>query len=234
MTALASAAAIRVIASNAVKEACAHLVLGFEAASGWAVAASWGGTLDICRRVQDGEVVDLVVLAAERIDELIGRGRLKAGSRVDLARSGVGVAGRAGARRPDVSSAAALKAALLEARAIVLSSGPSSGHMIEVFERMGIAAEIGAKVHRIGPGLPVAGALARGEGEIGFTQVSELLGAEGIAFLGVLPAELQLMTVWSAGLHVGAPQAQAAQALVRWLTRAEADAVWRRCGMEAG
>jgi molybdate transport system substrate-binding protein len=228
-----TSAAIKVIASNAVKEACAHLMPRFEQASGHAVCAIWGGTLDISRRVWGGEVVDLVILAAERIDDLIRQGRLKAGSRVDLARSGVGVAVRAGARKPDISSGAALRTALLAARSIVLSSGPSSVHMARLFERMGVAEEINAKMHQIGPGLPVAAAVARGEGEIGFTQVSELLGADGVAFVGALPAEVQLVTVWSAGVHVAAAQAEAATELVGFLRGAEAGEVFRRCGMEA-
>src|SRR6195256_508427 len=176
-------ATVTVIASNAVKEAYAHLVPGFETTSGHAVVTIWGGTLDISARIGDGEVVDVVILAADQIDALIEQGRLVAGSRVDLARSGVGVAVRAGARRPDIASAAALKAALLAAKSIVLSSGPSSVHLTALFHTMGIAEVIKSKVHQIGPGLPVGEAVARGEGEIGFTQVSELLSAHGVDYV---------------------------------------------------
>jgi molybdate transport system substrate-binding protein len=225
-------APITVIASNAVKEAYTHLVPGFEKASGHTVATIWGGTLDISRRIRDGEVVDIVILSAERIDALIEQGRLVAGSRVDLARSGVGVAVRAGARRPDISSAAALTAALLAAKSIVLSSGPSSVHLTALFHTMGIADVIKSKVHQIGPGLPVGEAVARGEGEIGFTQVSELLSAHGVDYVGPLPAEVQQITVWSAGRHVAAPAPDAGRALVRFLAAPEAAAAIVKCGME--
>jgi molybdate transport system substrate-binding protein len=204
---------IKLIASNAVKEALAELVPHFEQATGHRVAIAWGGTLDIARRIGAGEVVDIVILADVRIDDLIAQGRLLAGSRVDIARSGIGVAVRAGARKPDISSTAAFKAAVLAAGSIVLSSGPSSVYLTDVFQTMGVADAVKSKIHQIGPGLPVGAAVARGEGEIGFTQASELLSADGIDYVGPLPAELQHITVWSAGLHVAAPAPDAAP---RW------------------
>ena len=225
---------IKLIASNAVKEALSRLVPDFERARAHRVIAIWGGTFDISRRITDGEIVDIVILAAERIDALIGQGRLAAGSRVDIARSGIGVAVPAGARRPDISSPAALKAALLAARRIVLSSGPSSVHLAELFRSMGIAEAIKPAIHQIGSGLSVAAALASSEGEIGFTQMSELLGHDSIDFVGPLPREMQHITVWSAGLHVAAPSRDAAGALVAFLTAPDAAAVFRCCGMEAG
>ena len=228
----AAAARITVIASNAVKEALAELVPEFERASPHRVVTLWGGTPDISARIGGGEVFDLVILPGERIDELMGQGRLEAGGRVDIARSGIGVAVRAGARKPDISSAAALEAALLAARAIVLCSGPSSFYLAELFQRMGIAAAIRSKIVQIGPGLPVAAALARGEGEIGFTQVSELKSAPGIDFLGPLPAEVQHVTVWSAGLHTAAPAPDAAAELVEFLRGPHAADVIKRSGME--
>jgi molybdate transport system substrate-binding protein len=222
-------AVIKLIASNAVKEALAELTQHFEVASGHKIATICGGTLDISKRITDGEVVDIVILSAERIDALIAQGRLKSGSRVDIARSGIGLAVPAGARRPDISSGATLRASLLSARRIVLSSGPSSVYLVELFSRMGIAEAI--NVHQIGPGLPVAGALARREGDIGFTQVSELVGREGIDFVGPLPTDVQHLTVWSAGLHVAAPAAEAARMLTGFLTAPEAAAAFRQCGM---
>jgi molybdate transport system substrate-binding protein len=227
-------AAIKVIASNAVKEALTELVPDFERASGHEVVTIWGGTLDISARVGAGEAVDIVILPAARIDELIAQGRLKSGSRIDLARSGIGVAVRAGARMPDISSGAALAAALLAASAIVLSSGPSSVYLAGLFQQLGIADAIRSKIVQIGPGLPVAEALARREGEIGFTQVSELQAAHGIDYVGALPAEVQHITVWSAALHAAAPAAGAAAALVEFLRGPHAAAVIRRSGMEPG
>jgi molybdate transport system substrate-binding protein len=225
---------ITVIASNAVKEALAELVPAFEQASGHAVTIIWGGTLDISRRIGDGEVVDIVILGADRIDDFIRRGRLKAGSRVDIARSGIGVAVPAGAHRPDISSAAALKASLLAVGSIVLSSGPSSVYLAGLFHRMGIADAIKPKVTQIGPGLPVGKAVADREGEIGFTQVSELLSVDGIDYVGPLPADVQHVTVFSAGLHASARAPEAAKALVEFLTGQQAAAVIGHCGMEPG
>ena len=225
-------AVIKMIASNAVKEALAELVPHFEDATGHEVAVVWGGTLDIARRIGAGEVVDIVILSDARIDDLIEQRRLVAGSRVDIARSGIGMAVRSGARAPDISSAAAFKAALLAAGSIVLSSGPSSVYLAGLFRTLGIAAAIKSKIHQIGPGLPVGAAVARGEGEIGFTQVSELLSADGIDYVGPLPAQLQHITVWSAGVHTAAPVPDAARALIEYLITPHAAAVIRRSGME--
>jgi molybdate transport system substrate-binding protein len=247
-----AAALIKVIASNAVKEALVELVPGFEQATGHRVATIWGGTLDISGRIRDGEVVDVIILPADRIDGLIAQGRLKAGSRVDVANSGIGVAVRACARKPDISSGAALEAALLAAGSIVLSSGPSSVYLAGLFQQMGIADEIRSKIVQIGPGLPVGQvlsgrmilseksatfrdhALARGAGEIGFTQVSELLAVQGIDYVGPLSADVQHVTVFSAGLHAAAPAPSAAKALVEFLTAPPSAAVFRRHGMEPG
>jgi molybdate transport system substrate-binding protein len=224
--------AITVIASNAVKEALTALVPAFEQASGHAVTVVWGGTLDISQRIHDGEVVDIVILGADRIDDFIHQGRLAAGSRVDIACSGIGVAVRAGARRPDISSAAALKASLLVASSIVLSSGPSSVYLAGLFQRIGIADAIKSKAFQIGPGLPVGKAVANGEGEIGFTQVSELLAVAGIDYVGPLPPDVQHVTVFSAAIHAAAPTPDAAKALVDFLTGPQAAAAIRHSGME--
>jgi molybdate transport system substrate-binding protein len=223
---------ITVIASNAVKEALAELVPPFEQASGHAVDIIWGGTLDISQRIADGEVVDIVILGADRIDDLIRRGKLEAGSRVDIARSGIGVAAHPDARKPDIASAAALKASLLAAGSIVLSSGPSSVYLAGLFQRMGIADAIKPKLIQIGPGLPVGKAVANREGEIGFTQVSELQSVAGITYVGTLPPDVQHITVFSAGLHASARAPDAAKALVEFLTSPRAAAVIRHSGME--
>jgi molybdate transport system substrate-binding protein len=225
---------ITVIASNAVKEALAELVPRFIQASGHAVTTIWGGTLDISKRIADGEVVDIVILGADRIEDFIRQGRIAADSRVDIARSGIGVAVPAGARKPDISSAAALKASLLAVGSIVLSSGPSSVYLAGLFQRMGIADAIRSKINQIGPGLPVGKALANRAGEIGFTQVSELLAVEGIDYVGPLPPDVQHITVFSAGIHAAAPAPDAARMLLEFLTGPQAATVIRHSGMEPG
>jgi molybdate transport system substrate-binding protein len=216
------------IASNAMREPCGELLPAFESHSGCTVAVSWGGTADIVRRVENGETADIVIIPDARIDDLVAKGLIA--SRVDLVRSGVGVAARAGAWKPDISSVAALKLTLKAAESIVLSSGPSSLYLPILFRRLGIAEEIKPKIIQIAPGLGVGATLTRGEGEIGFTQVSELVSVKGIQYLGPLPAEVQHHTMFSAGLNAAAPDA--ARALVRFLTAPDAVPVLKSHGME--
>ena len=228
----AGAAEIKVIASNAVREPYHELVPAFEKATGHKVTIDWGGTVDIVKKVGGGEVADIVIIPAARIDDFIAQGKLT--SRIDVARSGVGVAVRAGAPRPDISTADALKQALLAAKSIVLSSGPSSLYLPTLFEKMGIADALKPKIIQIGPGLPVGETVARGEGEIGFTQMSELMSVTGVDYLGPLPAEVQFITVFAAGIHAAAPAPDAARALLKFLTAPEAAKVLRAHGMEPG
>jgi molybdate transport system substrate-binding protein len=228
----AGAAEIKVIASNAVREPYRELVPVFEKSAGHKVTIDWGGTVDIVKRVAGGEIADIVIIPAARIDDFVMQGRLV--SRIDLARSGVGVAVRAGAPRPDISSAAALRGALLAAKSIVLSSGPSSVYLPTMFQKMGIADALKPKIIQIGPGLPVGEAVAHGEGEIGFTQMSELMSVKGIDYLGPLPAEVQFVTMFSAGLHAAAPAPEAARALLKFLAAPEATPVLRSHGLEPG
>jgi len=223
-------AGIAMIASNAVREPCCELLPAFEHGTGHKVTASWGGTVDIVKRVENGEVADIVIIPDVRIDDLITKGLIA--SRTDLVRSGVGVAVRVGVPKPDVSYVDALRRALLAAESIVLSSGPSSLYMPALFEKLGLAADVKPKIIRIAPGLGVGATLARGEGEIGFTQISELMSVTGIQYLGPLPAEVQFMTVFSAGLHAVAPRPDAARALLRFLNGPDAAPVLTRHGLE--
>jgi molybdate transport system substrate-binding protein len=228
----AGAAEIKMIASNAVREPYRELVPTFEKATRHRVTIDWGGTVDIVKRVEAGEVADIVIIPAPRVDEFVRQGKLAA--RIDLARSGVGVAVRAGAPRPDISSVDALRSTLLAAKSIVLSSGPSSLYLPGLFQKMGIADALKPKIIQIGPGLPVGETIARGEGEIGFTQMSELMSVKGVDYLGPLPADIQLTTVFSAGLHAAAPAPDAARALLKFLAAPEAAPVLRSHGMEPG
>jgi molybdate transport system substrate-binding protein len=228
----ASAADIKVVASNAVREPYGELVPMFENSTGHRVTIDWGGTVDIVKRVGGGEVADIVIIPAARIDDFVKQGLLV--GRVDLARSGVGVAVKAGTPRPDISSAEALRSTLLAAKSIVLSSGPSSLYLPSLFEKMGIADALKPKIIQIGPGLPVGETVARGQGEIGFTQISELMSVKGVDYLGPLPADVQFITVFSAGLHAAAPAPDAARALVKFLTAPDAAPVLKRHGMEPG
>jgi molybdate transport system substrate-binding protein len=232
VTTTAHAAEIRLLASAAVKEFVVELIPAFEASSGHRVTPSWAGTEAITRRVNGGEVADVVLVAARNIDTLISEGKLVAGSRVDVARSGIGVAVRAGLPRPDISSGEAVKQAVLSARSVAYSSGPSGFYIAELFKRMGIADQIKDKVKQTPSGVQVGEVVARGEADLGFQQVSELLHLKGIEYLGPLPAGIQHITVFSAGLHVSAPGPEAARAFLGFLRAAEAAPAIRKAGME--
>jgi molybdate transport system substrate-binding protein len=221
---------ITMIASNAVREPYLELLPAFEKSAHHKVTVSWGGTTEIVKRVESGEVADIVIIPAARIDDLIAKGLVA--SRTDLVRSGVGVAARHGVPKPDVSSVMALKGALETAQSIVLSSGPSSLYMPALFEKLGVAEAVKPKIIQIAPGLSVGAALARGEGEIGFTQVSELMSVKRIQYLGPLPAGVQFVTVFSAGLHAAGPRPDGTRALLAFLTGPEAALALRRHGME--
>lgn len=230
----AQAADITVMSSAAVKEVYLDLVPQFEKASGHKVNTLWVGGLDVEKRIRAGEVVDLVILARKPIDALTQEGRLVAGSRVDLASTGVGVAVRAGTAKPDISSGEALKRALLAARSIAHSSGPSGDHIKAMIARMGIADEVKARMIQTKPGDPVGLVVARGDAEIGFQQVSELVSVAGISFLGPLPPEVQNVTVFSGGVHAAAKEPAAAKAWMQFFSAPGAAAVIRKHGMEPG
>ena len=226
---MTNAAEIKIIASGGLKAACLDLIPSFERASGHKVAAAWAGSVDIKRRMEGGESFDLVIMPGAFIDDLIKLGKVIPGSRVDLAKSGIGVAVRAGAPKPDISSADALKQAL---RSASYSTSASGIYLAGLFQRMGIADELKPKIKQSPPGVPVGEMVARGEAEIGFQQVSELLPVAGIAYLGPLPQEVQHFTVFSAGRHIGSQQPDGAKALTDFIRSPSAHPVIRKSGME--
>ena len=226
----AHAAEVTVMATQAIKAAFVELVPGFESSTQHKVSPVWVG--EIMKRIKEGEVVDLVILNRGQIDELTKLGKLVQGSRVDLAKSGVGVAVRAGAPKPDISSSDALKRALLAAKSIAISSGSSSVYMVGLFQRMGIADEIKPRIRQIAPGLAVGEVLARGEAEIGFQQVSELLPIGGITYVGPLPPDIQNYTLYSGGIHTGAKAPDAAMELLKFLKSPASRPAIVRAGME--
>lgn len=224
-------AEIHAMSSAAIKAAYLELVPQFERASGHTVATKWIPGVDLLQRVKEGESSDLVFMQAKDIDELIRCGRIAAASRVELATSGVGVAVRAAAPRPDISSADALKRALLAAKAVAFSTGPSGVYMLQLFERLGIAAEMKAKSRQI-KGEPSGAAAARGEADIAFQQVSELLPVPGIDFLGPLPAEIQRITTFCAGMQNTAREPAAAGEWINFIKSPAAASAIRKSGME--
>jgi molybdate transport system substrate-binding protein len=223
--------------SNGVKAVVLDLLPGFERASGTtpAIACSitWASTNMLMDEIRKGATGDLAILTDEAIDDLIRQGRMVAGSRVDLARSAIGIAVRQGAPRPDIGSAAALKQTLLSARTISYSkTGISGVYFPTVLERLGIVEHVAAKVLIPPSGVPVGEVVAKGEAEIGVQQISELLPVPGIEIVGPLPAELQKVTVFSAGLFTGASEPRVAKELVAMLTSPAARPIYQRKGME--
>lgn len=233
-TMAASAADITMIASNAVKVPYLELLPAFETATGHRVIVSWAGTDDIARRLREGEAADIVIAPSFTIEALIGEGHLAEGSRHDVAKSIIGVAARAGAPKPDLASKETLKRSLLAAKSIVLSSGPSGKYLPGLFREMGIWDQVKAKTTQLAPGESPGESLARGEGDIGFTQVSELLAVKGIDYIGALPSDIQKVTVFAAGLPKNRRGEEAvARALVQFLTGPDVIPVLKKTGLDA-
>jgi len=224
---------IKGICSMAMRHMLAELGDAYERQSGQPVAIVAVGGVDAARRVAEGEGFDFVVLAADAIDKLAAGRHIDPGSRTDLARSGVAIAVPGGASRPDISSEAAVRDAVLRARTIGYSTGPSGAHLVRLFERWGIADVIAPRIVQASPGVPVGTLVARGEVELGFQQLSELMHLPGIDVIGPLPAEIQVMTVFSAAVCTASKCPAAAKALLSFLASSEADAAKRRHGMES-
>jgi len=220
---------IKVMLSAAFKEAYLELVPPFERASGHQVENLWVPSVQMMNRLKGGETVDLVILSAAALEDLRKAGIVS--ERTDLAKSGIGVAVKAGALKPDISSGEALKRAVLAAKGIAYSTGPSGIYLIKLFDCMGIAEQIKSRVKQV-QGVPAGSVVACGEAELAFQQVSELLPVPGIDLVGPLPPDVQEITVFSAGLHAKAPHPDAARALVKHLTSPAAAPVIRKKGME--
>ncbi len=190
------------------------------------------GAESIPNRLRRGETADVVIVAAEALDDLIKDGVVVAGSRVDLARSTIAMAVRAGARKPDISSADALKRALLDAQSVAYSASVSGDYLVnELFPRLGIAGQMAGKGRRI-ERERVGAVVARGDAEIGFQQLSELLPVPGIEIVGPLPAEAQRVTIFAAGIATHSAHPDAARAFIRFLASPAAADVVLRSGME--
>jgi molybdate transport system substrate-binding protein len=232
----ASAEEVRVMTSGGTAAAFVALAPQFERATGHTVvtlATSTGlGADSISSRVRRGELVDVIILSRAGIDELVGDGKVVAASRVDLARSSIGMAVRQGAPKPDIKTVGALKRALLQAKSVAYSAQVSGIYLsTELFPRLGIADQLAKKSIRVDVGR-VGSVVARGEAEIGFQQISELLEVQGIDFVGPLPAEVQRVTVFTAGVAAGARSPDAARALIEFLASPRGRDVMAKSGLE--
>ena len=226
------ASTLKIISSMATKQVLAELIAQYRQDHALDIQLESVGGVDAAKRVQAGEAFDLVVLAQDAVDKLVAAGRVVDGSRVDIVRSGVAVAVRAGAPRPDIGSEDALKASLLAARTLSYSTGPSGVQLVKLFERWGIADTLKDRIVQAPPGVPVGSLVAKGEAEIGFQQLAELIHLPGIDLLGPLPDAVQITTVFSGGVASSAQQPDAARALLAFMASAAAAPAKQRQGME--
>jgi molybdate transport system substrate-binding protein len=220
------------ISSMAMRQVLAELADAYQRQSGQRVVVESVGGVDAARRIEAGEPFDFVVLAAQAIDQLAGTGRIDPESRIDLARSCVAIAVAAGAQRPDIASEAAVRDALLAARGIGYSTGPSGRHLVRLLERWGIADTIAPRLVEAAPGVPVGALVARGDVELGFQQLSELKHLPGIDVVGTLPPEIQEVTVFSGAVCKTSAQPSVTRELLAFCASPAAETAKRRHGME--
>ncbi len=232
LSSIVSAAEIKVLSTQATEEAYRELVPQFEKATGHKVTTVFTGTLDANKRLAAGETYDMLIMSSGSIDEHLKSGKLAAGSRVDLAKSGVGVAVRAGAQKPDISTVEALKKTLLNAKSIGYATGPSGVYLITLFDKLGIADAVKPKLKQTPTGVFVGSFIVSGEAEIGFQQVSELAHFKGIDYVGPLPADVQRYTMFSSGIVAATKEAEAAKALVKFLTAPAAAPAYKTRSMD--
>lgn len=222
---------LTVISSMATRHVLTQLAQTYEAVSGQHVSIVSVGGVEAARRIQEGERFDVVVLASDAIDRLERNGHVISGSRVGVARSEVAVAIKHGEPRPDVSSESAVRDAVLRARTIGYSTGPSGTHIINLLRRWGIADVIADRIVEARPGVPVGSLVAEGKVELGFQQLSELVHEPGIDMVGMLPAAIQAVTVFSAAICATSERQEAAKAFLDHLGSADGDQVKIAHGM---
>lgn len=220
------------ISSMATRQVLAELAEAYRQRSGVEVRVTSVGGVDAARRVQAGEAFDIVVLARDAIDALVVAGRVEAATTTDLVHSGVSIAVRARAHRPGVDSVPALRQAVLEARTIGYSTGPSGVALLKLFERWGILDEVRPRIVQAPPGVPVGKLVADGTVELGFQQCSEMMNVPGIAVLGPMPPGCGIVSIFSAGRCAASIRPEAVRALIDFMHSPAADDAKRRHGME--
>lgn len=230
------AAEIKVVTSGTFRTAYLELVPEYEQATNHKLVTEFGASMGttytaIPMRLDRGEAIDVVIMFAPALSDLIKHGKVRADSAVDLARSGIGMAVRAGAAKPDISTVDGLKRALLAAKSIGHSDSDSGIYLsTELFPKLGIADQLKGKSKRI-EGKPVGEVVAKGEVEIGFQQISELLPVKGIDIAGELPPGAQRVTVCAAGIPASSENPEAAKALIRWLASPAAYSAIKKSGL---
>jgi molybdate transport system substrate-binding protein len=231
----AGAAEVKVICANAMMQVLGAVSGEFERATGHKLLITYGPAGAIRNRIAANEVADVAIVPTPILDQLTSLAAVLPGSRVDVAKVGIGLAVRSGAPRPDISSPEALKTTLLAARSIshgdLVSGGVSGPHFMKVLERLGIAAQVDSR-RMVATGLAVAKRVADGESEIAINQISELVGVDGVELVGPLPDELQNTTSFSAGVLANGKEPEAARALLEFLVGPAAIRAIRATGME--
>jgi molybdate transport system substrate-binding protein len=220
---------LKLLSSMATREVLAAIVARYQ---GEVITEAAGG-VDVAKRVQAGEAVDVVVLASNAIDKLIADDKLLPGSRTDLVKSGIAIAVREGESKPEIGSEEAVREAVVAARSVSYSTGPSGVYLEKMFERWGILADIRGRIVVPPPGVPVGSMVAAGAAEIGFQQLSELLNVAGIQLVGPLPPAIQSVTVFSGGISADCGDPGAARALLEFMASAAVSDIKTRHGMEA-
>jgi molybdate transport system substrate-binding protein len=240
MTGMASAAELRVMISAGFYQVYSELGPSFERTSGHRLVTTRGPSMGdspeaIPARLARGEAADIVIIDEKSVDELGKRGLLRPDSKISLARSLIGMVVRAGAARPDISSVEALRTTLLTAKSIAYSDSGSGAYLsTTLFPKLGIADQVAGKMRKVrGPpsGEPVAAVVARGEAEIGFQQVSELIHVPGVTFVGTIPSEVQPMTFFAGALTSATKEPEMGTALIRFLASSEAAPVISKAGL---
>jgi molybdate transport system substrate-binding protein len=228
----AHAAEIRVISTRATEQLYRELVPQFERVSGHTVTTTFTGTQALQQRIAAGETYDVVIMIDAEIDEYIRSGRIVRGSRVDIARATIGAGVRAGLPKPDIRTVEALKQALLDAKSIGYSTGPSGDYVLSMFERLSIADAVRPKLKQAPTTALVASIIASGEADLGFQQANELSHYPGVDYLGPLPPELQETTWRSGGIMTGSRVLEAGRALLEFISSPAAAPIIRKHGLE--
>jgi molybdate transport system substrate-binding protein len=228
----AAAADLTVVASTAMTEILEAVLSTFEHDSGHKVKVVFLSSAELPGKIKEGVPADLIVTSPDTIDDLVKAGRIVAGTRVDFMRSRVGVAVRAGGPKPDVSTVDGFKKALLAAKSVGISEGPSGVYLLGVIERLGITEQVKAKAVFTRPGQRVGPLVASGEVEIGVQQITELLATPGIDFVGPLPAALQTTIVYAMARSTGTREPAAVKELVKFLSSKSMAPIARKMGLD--
>ena len=234
----AAAAEIKILSGSAIEPAMAELIPKFEQAAGHKVSFDFDGTIGgMTDRVRNGEVADVLIASASQISMLEKEAKIVAGSRADIAKVGIGVFVRKGAPKPDISSVDAFKRAMLAAKSIgwndPAAGAPVSIYMLGAFERLGVAEEMEPKTVTFKQRSERFAAVARGEVEIGFNQISEIVAAPGVELAGPVPGAIQNHTLFAGGIVAASKEQAGAKALLRFVSAPAAQAIWTAKGFEA-